>query len=138
MVGCSTGRTRIGPPKHKYYYNRQDDNVWVGTRGSSAAVKGEILVLVKEEGMWIAYDVKNVAARKEGVPVWRTRDNAIAAGEHKWQTNLTRFESIEAHKKANWTDADLICTTVLCPQSAISDEPTSRLRSRSRSPRRER
>ena len=138
MDGCSTCRIRIGPAKHKYYYDRENDNVWKGPRGSSAAAKGEVLVLVKEDGMWIAYDVKNGAAREEGVAVWRTRDNTIAEGEHKWQLNRTRFESIEAHKKANLTDADLICTAVLCAQSAISDEATSRLRSRSRSPRCER
>ena len=134
MAGCCI---RIGLARCEYYYERETANVWNGSRGSDMAAKDEHLVLVKEDGFWVAYDVKIGAAREHGVAVWRTPDNAIERGDHKWQTNLTRFQSMGAHKQANWTDADLICTTVLCSQSAISDEATSRWRSRSRSPRRE-
>ena len=136
MVGCSTDRIRIGPPWYKYHYNRKDDDVWVCTRGSDAAAHGEFLLLVREEEMWTAYDVKSVDARKAGVPVWRTHGNATSAGEHTWQKNKNRFLPSAECKQADWTDTDLTFVTVSCLEPASADEQVSLLRSRSRSSRR--
>ena len=128
MAGCCI---RIGPARFEYYYERETANVWNGSRGSDMAAKDERLVLVREDGFWVAYDVKIGVAREHGVPVWRTVDDAITGGDHKWQINRTRFHSNGAQKQVDWTDAELTCTTVPCSPSAISRASSSRDRSRS-------
>ena len=59
MAGCCI---RIGPARFEYYYERETANVWNGSRGSDMAAKDQHLVLVKEDGFWVAYDVNIGAA----------------------------------------------------------------------------
>ena len=84
---------RIGAEKQGFIYQRLEANTWQCVKGSDRAVDGEKLVLKKSESdqHWTAFDVANYKdADTSGVPVFRTSEDPIEEGEHRWQVNWNR------------------------------------------------
>ena len=109
-------RLRIGPPRHRYVYHRLDDVTWLCHRPSDWGAVGEKLVLKFVNGRWTAYDcvvpsnedVLMGDGPPQGIPVFDTDENAIAAGWHDWRINWNR-----SALAPDWHATRLSCETAI-------------------------
>ena len=103
---------RIGPTRHEYEYTRLNADLWKCKKHNEWGKDDDKLFLLKDQDYWVALDApENLDAvaevLKQGHPMFRTSEDALSAGWHKWESNDAGRSSL------NWRDTGLSCDTTV-------------------------
>ena len=99
--GCAT-LIRVGKPKYGYVYTYMGNGTYKCERGSDWKVGNEVLWLIKEDGLWYAFD-----APKDPIPTSVNHDKvrfvSTGAEAHKPGKHRTMMMSHALQQGDFWT-----------------------------------
>ena len=77
--------------------------VYVCTKGSQHARQGEVLMLMRSNDLWVAFDAAIVDTTLHvRQPVFRSESNVLEPGWHVWQINYAADPTNTEESTANW------------------------------------
>ena len=87
----------------QYDYALHEVGVYVCNKGSEKARQGEVLVLMRSNDLWVAFDAAIVDTTLHvRQPVFRSESNVLEPGWHVWQINYAADPSNTEESAVNW------------------------------------